>query len=162
MAAPYIAEDEAQSRLMDRFGIDDEPYPALLELASNELDQRGGPWIGDRYSGSSGAPSGATGRVFPRSIQPDGTATDATNAAIPEEVLDYIVLRAAELTSEPEAAISSRSVGDLSISYAGGGKRPRQSVLVELAWKALEPWRRRTASIAGEENIYKMPHRTVS
>lgn len=155
MAPAYLTEEEAQSLLAERYGFEDAPYIAMLEIASDEVDAMGGPWIGGRYGTSP-----TQQRAFPRSVQPDGTTTSATTSAVPDPVRGYVALRALQLSREPEAPISSKSAGDLSISYAGG-KQSKLAVLTNAAWLALVPWRRRVGSFAGEEVIRKVSTRTV-
>lgn len=108
MAAPYLTIGAAYSRLSSSFNLDASGLStALLSIASDEIDLKG-PFLGTRYSSTQA-------RAFPRSDVPDGETVDNT---VPDVVLDYVALRAYQLSAEPEAAIKSRGVAGLSVSYA--------------------------------------------
>jgi hypothetical protein len=87
--APYLNAGQARDRLSSRFGITADPKDGDLDAASDELDARG-PFIGEKYAPSTQA------RAFPRDV----TVLGDTAGVVPERVLDWVALRAYQLSIE--------------------------------------------------------------
>lgn len=110
MATAYITAADGGARLLSRFNITATLSNADVEIASDELDSLR-PFIGDKQ-----ATDGTQPRQFPRNINPDGT--ENTDPAVPEPILDGVVLLAYQAVEDEGPAIKSHSVLDLSITYA--------------------------------------------
>ena len=109
----YLTGIECEIRLGDRFNLEYEVTDGDAEIASQELDAMG-PFIGSKLDSEQE-------NAFPRSINPDGTENVSEDP--PAVILDLVALSAYRLAADDAPALSSRSVQDLSESYAV----PRQS-----------------------------------
>lgn len=97
MAAPYLDPAAAASRLSG-FGITAEVSERELMVASDQLDALA-PFAGSKPYGQE--------RQFPR----------AGEDAVPDAVLDWVALRAYELSSEEEPPVTSERAGSVSRNY---------------------------------------------
>lgn len=123
----YLTPEAAAARLT-AIGIASTPTAPLLTLASDEVDAAG-PFIGGKTVFDQP-------RQFPRF--PDTT--------VPDAVLDYVALRAAELSIEPEAPVTSEGAGGVSVSYATP-KKSRLQVLRESAGRSVGAYALRVGSL---------------
>ena len=122
MATPYLTVDAAEAILEDTYAITDIALSdGDMLAASLELDRYAGPFIGERYASDQDL-------AFPRSIEPDGTAT--TSEEPPAEVLHWVALRAYELSREDEPPVTSRGLIGASVTY-GRAAIPRTTRLME-------------------------------
>ena len=122
MATPYLTVDAAEAILEDTYAITDIALSdGDMLAASLELDRYEGPFIGARYVYDQE-------RAFPRSVEPDGTATDSEEP--PSEVLHWVALRAYELSREDEPPVTSRGLIGASVTY-GRAAIPRTTRLME-------------------------------
>lgn len=94
---------------MDRFGITATIAVADADISSDDLDAEG-PFIGEKLGGA------AQARQFPRNENPDGSAN--TSAVVPNAVLDWVALRAFQLSTDEGPAVKSEGAGGVSVSYA--------------------------------------------
>lgn len=122
-AAPYLTADEATEKLADRFGITAELFDGDMDAASDALDAMG-PFMG-HVSDSSQA------RMFPRWV-PFFGGTDQT----PEAILDYVALKAYELSTEHEPGVRSEGAGRVNVSYS----EPKRSQLERRMAGLLDPY----------------------
>lgn len=106
--ASYLTAAQIATRLSDRFAITATITAGDADIASNELDASG-PFIGEKQVSTQE-------RAFPRSVNPDGSVNSTTT--LPDAVLDWIALRAYQLSVDDDSAVKSESVGDISITYA--------------------------------------------
>ncbi len=132
MALPYLTAAEATARLTDRFALTGYTLAdAYVSVASDEVDAEG-PFSGLIYSP-------IQGREFPRTHVARGDVA----GVVPDSVLDFVALRAAQLSqSDPTAPISSESADGISVSWA----KPRKTKLETLtlaAYRGLEKYRRK-------------------
>lgn len=105
MPAAYLTATDAKTRL-SRHSIVGSPSQADLEIASDDLDLSG-RFIGVRNTE-------AQLREFPRSV----TVRDDAPGAVPGRVLDWIALRAYQLSEDDDAPVLSEKVSSISVSYA--------------------------------------------
>jgi hypothetical protein len=126
--APYLTSTEITTRLSGRFAVTATITAGDAEIASDDLDGAG-PFIGAKQA--SDQP-----RQFPRTLNPDGTENTSTVA--PTAVLDWIALRAHQLSSDEGPAIKSHSVIDESITYAS----PKTSQTEKRMARLLVPYQR--------------------
>lgn len=115
MAAPYLTKAQAVTRLSDPdtgYGYTAAEAGIItggdLRAASDELDAMS-PFIGAR-------PDDDQVREWPRQLRLRGTPGDP--AETPDPVLDWVALKAFELSADEDPAIKSHSVLDESITYA--------------------------------------------
>jgi hypothetical protein len=104
--AAYLTADQAIDRLIDRFGIDADAAAVVSEgdvdAASDYLDHHA-PFNGTRPEDQE--------RQFPRE-------DDAGELqAIPAAVLDWVALRAYQISADVEPAVKSESAGRVSVTY---------------------------------------------
>lgn len=125
MPAPYLSPTDAAARLT-RYRITGSPNETELSLASDEIDARSG-WIGNTYA------SGQL-RAFPRSV----TVQDDVAGTVPSRVLDWVALRAFQLSEDDDPDVTQEKVDVLSFSYGGRGKRSRTRRLMQ---GLLKPYR---------------------
>lgn len=132
----YLTGAEIAERLTDRFPA----LPAVTvgdgdaEIASAEFDGLA-PFVGIRQESDQE-------NAFPRSVNPDGTTNESTDA--PDVVLDLVCLFAHRTTAEEEkVAITSRSRSGLSQSYSRP-MRPRVERLIDSRLAALQGFLRKT------------------
>lgn len=116
-------DTEAVTRLSERYGITAELFLGDLETASRELDAR--PLIGGRYDPNQDL-------RFPRSY----TVPGDTEGEVPEPIFDWVALRAYQLSTEDEPAVTSESAGRVSVSYA----RPKASQIERRMRRLLAPY----------------------
>ena len=121
MATPYLTAQAAESRLYATYRIEGELSTGDVLAATLELDRYAGPFIGERYDSEQEL-------AFPRSVEPDGTATTSEDA--PDAVLDWVALRAYELSREDEPPVTSRGLIRASVTY-GRAAIPRTTRLME-------------------------------
>lgn len=124
MPAAYLTPTEAVTRLSN-YRITAPPNEMELQLASDEIDQRGG-WIGLPYDS-------AQLRAFPRNV----TVQDDVAGATPSRVLDWVALRAYQLSEDDEPDVASEKVDTISQSYA----KPKKSRVSRLMKPLLKPYR---------------------
>lgn len=105
--APYLTAETAQDRLLARYGITSALGDGDLDAASDELDALS-PFIGTRYDADQA-------RLFPRSIEPDGTNSDGT---LPANILDAVALLALDFSDDSGPPVTSESAGGVSVTYA--------------------------------------------
>jgi hypothetical protein len=106
--APYLTHEDIVARLLARFQLEAEIAPADADIASFELDSSG-PFIGAKLDE-------AQPHQFPRDEAPDGTPS--TSEDIPDAVLDWVSLRAYQLSSDEAPAVKQESAGRVSVTYA--------------------------------------------
>ena len=132
MAAPYLTRAEAASRLTDPetgYGFTAEEAGVIsggdLRAASDELDAMG-PFVD--------SPSDPTQeRQWPRN------APGSSGPGMPDAVLDWVALRAYQLSSDDEPPVRSEGAGGVSVSYAvpklsQSGKRMERLLAPYLLW----------------------------
>jgi hypothetical protein len=108
--ASYETNEQMQTRLSQRFGITAEITVGDADIASNDVDSLG-PFIGSRLADDQE-------RQFPRNVNPDGSTNAVTDP--PEAVLDWVALRAYQLSNDEDPAIKSETVGRASVVYLRG------------------------------------------
>jgi len=108
--APYLDNTEIATRLLDRFDITAVIVKADADIASSELDAAG-PFIGEKLDTVT-----PQALQFPRDTNPDGT--DNADEEIPPPVLDWVALRAFQLSTDEDPAVKSESAGRVSVTYA--------------------------------------------
>ncbi len=123
MAEPYLTEEQARARLAEYGIAPDVLTRGDLRVASNELDVM--PLIGERYADGQG-------RAFPRSVTRPGDV----EGEIPGAVLDWIALRAYQLSSDEDPTVTSEGAGSVSVSYA----RPKLSQTEKRMARLLAPY----------------------
>jgi hypothetical protein len=105
--APYIDLNGAINRLIN-YNVDDSALDTLAEsdfrLASDELDAKG-PFKGTRPEGQV--------RQFPR-VDPE---TGDPEAAVPNAVLDWVALRALQISTDEAPAVKTEGAGRVSVGY---------------------------------------------
>ncbi|MDP9474440.1 MAG: hypothetical protein M3R38_01855 [Actinomycetota bacterium] len=133
----YLSGADASARIAARFGLTGFAIPdGYAEMASDEVDGAG-PFVGQTYAEPQAL-------AFPRTYRAPRDAA----GVVPEAVLDYVALRAAQLSQpSPSAPIQSHSVGDVSRTYASP-KRERLDVLVSQARRGFAKYRRKTGVLA--------------
>lgn len=126
-ATPYLTTEEARVRLSD-YGItpglpDGQPFAGDLRAASEDLDSLA-PFTGFAYPEQE--------REFPRIGQD----------SVPDGVLDWVALRALQLSADEEPAVRSEGAGGVRVEYLYG-----KYALSERRMSALlEPYLLRTGS----------------
>lgn len=131
MPAAYLTAADAQKRL-SRYNIAGSPIAADLEIASDDLDLAGG-FVGEKLDP-------AQHRQFPRGI----AVQDDPVGQVPPRVLDWVALRAYQLSEDDEAPVLSEKVSSISVSYA----RPKRARVERLMANLLSPYRRGRARTA--------------
>ncbi len=116
--APYLTADQVIDRLSDRFGYDAEILDGDADMASDDLDSMR-PFTGYRTVDTQE-------REFPR---------DAATV-VPAAVLDWIALRAYELSIEHEPGVKSEGAGRVNVSY----NEPKRSQLERRMDGLIEPY----------------------
>ncbi len=119
----YLTRQQAEDRLLSRFGVDASVTEGDVALASEQVDAMG-PFTGSRLEAGQA-------RAFPRSwLRPGDEA-----GVVPESVLDAACLLAgAEADGEDDTPVTSESVAQVSRSYAVGKvstSRKRAAMLVK-------------------------------
>jgi len=120
----YLTPNQAEARLWADHGIEAELTAGELRIASRELDSK--PLTGTAYDPVSQS------LEFPRSITVPGDEV----GVVPEAILDWVALRAYQLATEDEPAVSSESAGRVSVSYF----RPKVSQLERKMRRLLAPY----------------------
>lgn len=105
--APYLSSMDIAARLLSRFGIATTIAVADADIASDELDAQG-PFIGEKLVT-------AQARQFPRNQNPDGSIN--ASATVPWQILDWVALRAYQLSVDEGPAVRSEGAGGVSVSY---------------------------------------------
>jgi len=123
MPAPYLTGGQAATRLSQRFGIEAEILASTAEIASDDLDFKG-PFIG--------SPAVETQyRAFPRSV----TVQDDVVGTVPSRVLDWVALRAYQLTEEDDAPVTDEKIGSIQVRFARGKRSPQYRLMKNLLHK---------------------------
>ena len=94
-----------EARLLDRYGVTASVFPGDLDVASDDLDEAR-PFVGWKFNSEQD-------REWPRSF--DGNLNPSL---IPEAVLDWVSLRALQLSTDEEPPVKSEGAGGVSVSYA--------------------------------------------
>lgn len=128
---PYLTNAQIQARLSTRFSVSATITAGDADIASAELDAAG-PFIGEKQSTTQE-------RAFPRSLNPDGS--ENTDPAIPEPVLDWVALRAFQLSEDEAPAVTSESALGFRASYANPKLSQSQARMIRL----LAPYQRESA-----------------
>lgn len=118
MPVPYLTTGQATARLA-LYAITAapaSPSAAELAIASDALDQRGN-YVGEPAST-------VQLRSFPRSI----TIADDLAGAVPDRVLDWVALRAYQLSIDDAPPIAQEKVGSLGVQYRTSAGRGRGKV----------------------------------
>jgi hypothetical protein len=98
----FETTEAAVQRLSQRFGIENAVLTAGdLEVASDELDANA-PFVGTRPEGQH--------RQFPREGEEE----------VPPAVLDWVALRALQLSSDEEPAVKHERAGRVGVTYLHG------------------------------------------
>ena len=129
MPAAYLTTQQATTRLA-AYEIQAAPSEVELRIASDDLDLREGPFVADRLGP-------AQVREFPRSA----TVRDDVAGSVPAQVLDWVALRAYQLSEDDEPAVLSEKVSSISVRYARGKKGRVERLMANL----LRPYRARRA-----------------
>lgn len=131
MAAPYLTATQAAQRLGAYSLTNTAEYPTdtFLKLASDELDEYNS-FLGDRYDL-------LQPREFPRSI----TIGDDTEGQVPERVLDFVALRAYQLTNELDPPVITESIKGLSTIFTRGRKTLTDRIMPQL----MRPYKQRAS-----------------
>lgn len=131
MAAPYLTKTEAVARLTDAeegYGFTAEEAGVItggdLRLASDQLDGLA-PFEGERAQQDQE-------REFPRVVH---VGDSRNGAAVPDAVLDWVALKALELSTEHEPGVRSEGAGRVSVSYS----EPKRSQLERRIDGLIEP-----------------------
>lgn len=121
----YLSASDAEARLWARYGAEASLYAGDLETASDALDSMA-PFEGERTQHDQE-------REFPRVVH----VGDSRNAAtVPGAVLDWVALKALELSSEHEPGVRSEGAGRVSVSYS----EPKRSQLERRMDGLIEPY----------------------
>lgn len=146
MAAPYLTADEAKVRLSDPatgYGFTAEEVSGIsrgdVMAASSDLDAMG-PFVGRRTDPNQE-------REWPRKFGGDllEDAPSILNPYVtPDAVLDWVALRAYQLSQDDEAPVSSESAGRAGQSFA----RPKLSRTERLMASLLDPYLLRVGRLA--------------
>jgi hypothetical protein len=104
----YLTTDQAEARLEDRFSITATVTEGDLDAASYALDASG-PFIGERLDSTQEL-------AFPRNLNPDGTLN--TDEDAPSRILDWVALKAYQLSVNEDPLVTSESIGMASKTYA--------------------------------------------
>jgi hypothetical protein len=118
----YLTTDDAEERLWANYNIQADVRPGDVASASTELDRYEGPFIGAMRD-----LTGGQVLAVPRDITPEGYATATDD--VPDEVLDWVALRAYELSREDEPPVTSRGLIGASVTY-GRAAVPRTTRLM--------------------------------
>lgn len=124
--APYLTNTLIATRLTSRFAVTATITVGDADIASDDLDSSG-PFIGERQADGQE-------RAFPRSISPDGT--DNTNPAIPDAILDWVALRAYQLSTDEDPPVQSEAVIDRSLTFTS----PKISQTEKRKERLLDPY----------------------
>ena len=127
----YLTVTDAQNRLSTRFDIPATLLAGDVDAASYELDSRG-PFVGAKYLT-------AQTLQFPRSV----TIPGDTAGVVPERILDWVALRAFQLSTQDTPGVLGEGVSDDRVRYA----RPKRSRAERLMRSLLSPYRRGGARI---------------
>lgn len=107
-AGSYLSPDDAAARLWGRYDIQVDLKSGDLYTATYELDSYA-RFIGERQADDQAL-------AFPRTLNPDGT--DNAEITVPDAVLDWVALRAYQLSVNEGPPVKSESVLDQSVTYA--------------------------------------------
>ena len=108
---PYLTKTEAEARLRDRYGVTASLFPGDLDVASDELDEAG-PFVGRKTAPNQEREWPRTGNLN------EGVRGILNPTVIPEAVLDWVALRALQLSTDEEPPVKSEGAGGVSVSYA--------------------------------------------
>lgn len=125
MPAAYLTPEQAQTRLAAH-GFDLLPLAAVVSIASDDLDLKT-PFIGKKLDPAT------QHRQFPR----DTTVQDDVAGTVPSRVLDWVALRAYQLTKQDDAPIIIEQVNKLSVRYEKG----KRSNVARLMDNKLRPYK---------------------
>ena len=115
----YITPDGAQERLWTRYGLKSAINPGDTANATIELDTRSTEFIGDRDD-----PQQVL--AFPRST----TVAGDLPGVVPERVLDWIALRAHQISKPATPPAIKEQVDTLAVQYTHG-KQDRVDILMQ-------------------------------
>ncbi len=106
----YLSRQQAEDRLLSRYGMDVSLTEGVLSLASEQLDAYYAPFTGSRLDEEQE-------RAFPRSwLRPGDEA-----GIVPEPILDAVCLLAgAEAEGEDDTPVTAERVMQVSRTYAVG------------------------------------------
>ncbi len=117
----YLTREQAEDRLLSRFGVDASLSEGDVDLASDEVDAMG-PFMGDRLEAGQA-------RAFPRTwLRPGDEA-----GVVPEAVLDAVCLLA-KTAGEDDTPVQSERVMSASQTFAVG-RVPREKKRAEMLLK---------------------------
>lgn len=119
MPAAYLTAADAKTRL-SRYNVVGSPSAADLEAASDDLDLVG-RFVGDRLDP-------AQHREFPRSV----AIQDDVPGSVPPRVLDWVALRAYQLSEDDEPPVLAEKVSSISVRYARGKKGRVERLMANL------------------------------
>lgn len=140
MADPYLTKAEAVTRL-EAFNITTASAnlvtDADLRIASNDLDERA-PFLGERPYDQE--------RQFPR-LDPE---TDEAELSVPDEILDWVALRAHSLATNEVPAVRSEGAGRVSVSYFSPKPGPNARRMASM----LAPYLRKTGTTGERRRNY--------
>jgi hypothetical protein len=152
--ASYLTAADALTRL-EKYGISGATVTdGDVEAASADLDALG-PFIGQRNGGSTQA------LAFPRTLALPGETAGAT----PDRVLDWVALRAYQLTQPDEAPVTEEGILRDRVKYS----RARRSCIERLMRSLLKGYRAGSARIVpggeapygpepgGKDSYYRRP-----
>jgi hypothetical protein len=123
----FLDTDEAEARLQSRYGIEDAGLTAGdLDIAASNLDSRA-PFVGEKTH-----PDQL--HQFPRKGIVSGE-----DDHVPEEVLDWVALRAYQLATDDKPAVSSERADEVSVTY----RFPKRSQTEKRMARLLTPYLRR-------------------
>jgi len=113
---PYLTGAEIAERLTERFPNLPEVTvgDGDAEIASAELDGSG-PFIGGRLAEDQEL-------AFPRDTLPNGD--ENTEDDVPDAILDWVALNAAQISRDEAPGIKSESRSGLSVTYSGATRSP--------------------------------------
>jgi hypothetical protein len=117
LPAAYLTPQEATTRL-SAYGLTATPTAAVVLLASDDLDHKG-PFIGNPLAEDQH-------RAFPRDL----TVQDDTPSQVPARILDWVALRAYQLSRAHEPGVKAEKVDALSATYTRA-KRSRPDRLMK-------------------------------
>ena len=119
MPASYLTTAQATARLA-RYSIESSPPVAYLEVASDDLDLKG-PFVGEPVEE-------VQYRAFPRTP----AIRDDVAGTVPNNILDWVALRAYQLTEDDDAPALVEKVDKLAAEYSRGKKSTQARLMKNL------------------------------
>ena len=114
----YLTRQQIEDRLLSRFSVDALVYTGDAEIASDELDAMT-PFAGYKTDSEQE-------RQFPRN----------GDTVVPDAVLDWVALKALDLSDEHEPGVSSEGAGRVNVSYS----EPKRSQLERRMAGLIDPY----------------------